>query len=321
MPKNESIPLTAAQADDFKLVHGIGPGIEARLHETGIRTYAQLSVMSPEMVVSVLGKMIGLSIQRVIDQDWVGQARALAAQKQPAADPDAEGGRQHYATFAVELLLDEDNSVRRTRTVYIQSKMEDTRAGWDPNRLLDFIIQQAGLETPRPDRFNLLQTEAPATVEAAKISEIPIQDNFSPLQAEAPTTIEPKKISGIPRLKPARIITGLETKHGRILGKDEPFEIILPFDLVDVNLPGHTEIEYKLNLNAKVLGVGSRLKLGEAQGTFELSKENEVSLKSQGLKEGVYRIQVDLTLNPSLLEPESPVMQIATMDGGLLQIY
>jgi hypothetical protein len=296
MPNNESAPLTAAQADDFKLVQGIGPGIEARLHAAGIRTYAQLAAISPEAVVSALGKVIGLTVKRVVDQDWVGQARVLAAQERPFADPDDKGGRQHYATFTVELLLDEDNTVRRTRSLCIQSEKEDTCAGWDPNRLFGFINQQAGLEAPHPDKFSPLQPEAPATVELAKIS-------------------------GIPRLQHTRIITDGETHHGRILGKDEPFEIILPFDLADLNLTGFPKIDFKLNLNAKALRGGARLKLGEAQGTFEPSKENEVTLKCPALDEGVYRINVDLALNPSLMESESQALQITTLDGGLLQIY
>jgi hypothetical protein len=296
MPNNVSATLNASQDDDFKVVQGIGPGFEARLNAAGIRTYAQLAAMSPETVVSMLGKVIGLTVKRVVDEDWVGQARMLAAQERALADPDAMGGRQHYATFTVELLLDEDNAVRRTHALCIQSEKEDTCAGWDPNRLLDFINNQAGLQAPH-------------------------MDEFSPLQPEAPATVEPAKVSGIPILKPTRIITDGGTHHGRILGKDEPFEIILPFDLADLNLSDLPKIDFKLNLNAKALKSGALLMLGEAQGTFELSKENEVTLKCPALDEGVYRIKVDLALNPSLMESESQALQITSLDGGLFLIY
>jgi hypothetical protein len=146
-------------------------------------------------------------------------------------------------------------------------------------------------------------------------------DEFSPLQPEAPATVEPAKVSGIPILKPTRIITDGGTHHGRILGKDEPFEIILPFDLADLNLSDLPRIDFKLNLNAKALKSGALLMLGEAQGTFELSKENEVTLKCPALDEGVYRIKVDLALNPSLMESESQALQITSLDGGLFLIY
>jgi hypothetical protein len=106
-----------------------------------------------------------------------------------------------------------------------------------------------------------------------------------------------------------------------MLGNDEPFEITLPFDLADVQSPGSQGIDFNLSLNAKKLRGGSRMKLGEAQGTFEPSLDSEVTLKCPGLKEGVYRMVVDLVLKPPLKEVGSQAEQVATLDGGLLQIY
>src|SRR5512142_1917015 len=108
----------ADTADDFKLIHGIGPGLEARLHSAGIFHYAQLAALSPEEVVLSLGNVIGLTVKRVEDQDWIGQAGKLAPVT-PSAGMTVKAGRQHYATFTVELLLDEGNDARRTRAVYI----------------------------------------------------------------------------------------------------------------------------------------------------------------------------------------------------------
>jgi hypothetical protein len=287
---------TTVQVDDFKLIHGIGTGLEARLHAAGIRTFARLAAMTPETIASALGHVTGLTVKRIVEQDWIGQARDLTPIKHPGnLDPDAEAERQHYATFTVELLLGEDNAVRRTRAVFIQAEKEDAWAGWDEKRLLGFLAQQAGLQTSAP---------------TSKSAPTPVEE---PAQ-------QPLKISGNPRLKPARI-TGRAAHEGHILGKDEPFEITLPFDLADVTLPGYSEIDFKLNLNAKALGGGSHLQLGEAQGRFEPSKENEVTLKCPGLNEGVYRIRVDLALNPPMMERGSRAVQMATLDGGLLQIY
>jgi hypothetical protein len=280
-------------ADDFKLIHGIGPGLDTRLHAAGIRTYAQMGEMSAEKIVSALGNVIGLTPQRIIDQDWTGQARRLAPLTQPAAqNPDATDLRQHYATFTLELLLDDRNGVRRTRAVFIQAEKEDAWAGWDEKRLAAFITQQAGLQTPAPE-----------------------EDNPS-ANTEIPKKPQPPKISGNPRLKPARI-----SGHGHILGKDEPFEITLPIDLEDVKLPGYSEVDFNLNLKAKELKAGADLQLGEAKGTFARAQENEVTLKCPGLKEGVYRIRVDLALKPPLMEAGSNVQQTTNLDGGLLQIY
>jgi hypothetical protein len=294
--KPQDTENTYTSADDFKVIHGIGPGIESRLHKAGVRSYAQLAALTPTEVVSALGTMIGMTVERVTDQDWIGQARELAPLNTPdKPDLDPQSGRQHYATFTVELLLDEANIVRRTRVVFFQADNEDAWAGWDEKRLVEFLVQHSAMQIQTP------------------ISKSP-QPSVEELAPSTP------QISGRPRLKPARV-TGLTAHQGRILGRDKPFEIILPFDLADVTLPGHSEIEFKLNLNAKALGRGSYIKLGEAQGRFEPSKENEVTLKCPALGEGVYRIRVDLALNPPMLNAASKGMQMSNLDGGLLRIY
>ncbi len=47
--------------------------------------------------------------------------------------------QSRYATFVVELLLDEHGNVRRTRVVHVQTGAEQRWAGWDQERLLVFL--------------------------------------------------------------------------------------------------------------------------------------------------------------------------------------
>jgi hypothetical protein len=47
---------------------------------------------------------------------------------------------QPYATYAVQLLLADDRSIRRTHVTHIQTQTEEAWPGWDEARLLDFII-------------------------------------------------------------------------------------------------------------------------------------------------------------------------------------
>src|SRR5205823_4327463 len=126
--------------------------VENRLYKAGILTFAQLAALSPgEIVAQVAGLA---SAERIIKQDWIGQARALAAR--PAAAPPVElpdhmgagSSSQHYATFAVELLLDENNHVNRTRVMHVQSGDEDLYLGWREPRLIEFLVQHAGLNSP-----------------------------------------------------------------------------------------------------------------------------------------------------------------------------
>jgi len=147
-PSDTVTPAT----DDFKRVTGIGLVTERRLHDAGILTFAQLGVMSPADIYALVRDIRGMSIERIAEQDWSGKALELAsesglAESHPSA---ASGGRQHYATFTVELLLDEDNNVRRTRVVHIQSEDEVPWPGWAERQMVEFIVQHAALRLPSP---------------------------------------------------------------------------------------------------------------------------------------------------------------------------
>jgi hypothetical protein len=64
--------------DDLKLINGIGPAVEKRLIGIGILTYAQLTALSPADIAAAVADLAGLSAERIIKQDWIGQARKLA---------------------------------------------------------------------------------------------------------------------------------------------------------------------------------------------------------------------------------------------------
>jgi hypothetical protein len=171
--------------DDFKLITGIKQGIERRLHNAGIMTYAQLAALSPDEIIERL-KLSGIAARNVNAQDWVGQAHDLATHMaaddtdapEPAT-PEAESaplitglaeqesataqpietqyveqdstGRQHYATFTVELLLGEESEVRRTRVKHIQEGEQETWAGWEDGRLVSFFVEHAALRQSAPE--------------------------------------------------------------------------------------------------------------------------------------------------------------------------
>lgn len=297
MTKNgsQATEMSLMQKDDFKLIHGIGPGIEKRLHAAGILTYAQLASMTPDQVVSALGNMIGLTKTRVIDQEWIENARELAATATPDELSDRIS-RQHYATFTVELLLDGENNVRRTRAVYIQADKEETWASWDEARLMSFFTQHGEL--------NLAQIEAPipGTIETSQM-------------------IEPSGLHGSLRLDKAHV-TPLQTgRPGRILARNQPFEINLAVDLTDLVMPPEANIGYAAQVFAKTLGVGSRQMIGETRGDFSSAEMIEMKVNNQGLSEGTYRIDIDLAISQLPLEPAGQPEMEVLLDGGLLKVF
>ncbi len=140
-------PALPAGADDFKLIHGIGPGIANRLYNAGINRFEELAARTPDEIAAIVADIAGMSAERIVKQDWIGQAHEFSNQpaaEQPTAEHDSSV-RQHYATFTIELLLDEHNNVRRTRAVHVQSGMKTTWAGWDQEQVSTFLIEQSGL--------------------------------------------------------------------------------------------------------------------------------------------------------------------------------
>src|SRR5436305_14403787 len=67
-------------ADDLKLINGIGPIVESRLRGVGIYTFTQLAALSPADIAAAVSDINGLTSERIIKQDWIRQAHKLSAQ-------------------------------------------------------------------------------------------------------------------------------------------------------------------------------------------------------------------------------------------------
>lgn len=71
--KAEAAP---AGADDLKLLSGVGPALEKKLHEAGVTSFAQIAAWTPEEVESFDEK---LSFKGRIEREgWIEQAKELA---------------------------------------------------------------------------------------------------------------------------------------------------------------------------------------------------------------------------------------------------
>ena len=76
----KAAPKAAAGADDLKLLSGVGPALEKKLHEAGVTSFAQIAAWGPEEIAEMDEK---LSFKGRIERDgWVEQATTLAAEKE-----------------------------------------------------------------------------------------------------------------------------------------------------------------------------------------------------------------------------------------------
>jgi hypothetical protein len=164
-PRGPRTSTPAGQAgDDFQQIQGIGAAIDGRLHDAGILTYQDLAALTPEQIAASLAGLAGLSPARIASQDWAGQAGRLAG---PAAPPLPSEPDQHYASFHIELLLDVDDSVRRTKVRHHQSGTDEAWAGWDEGRLLALLREHIPIMAPRQpaEAAGLRSSVAPAATE------------------------------------------------------------------------------------------------------------------------------------------------------------
>lgn len=70
--------LPKLQADDFKIIEGIGPGIERVLYQAGIKTYEDLSETTSEVIKDILTNA-GSRFQMHDPGTWPRQAALAAA--------------------------------------------------------------------------------------------------------------------------------------------------------------------------------------------------------------------------------------------------
>lgn len=284
-----------SQADDFKLIRGIKTGIENRLYKAGITTYAQLSALSPEEIIMAIGKLVGMTTEHVIEQDWIGQAYQLQSKREQAfvemQSHQTRAEHQHYATFTLELLLGNKNEVRRTRIMHLQGEAEETWAGWEEARVIDFIVNSSKL---------LLTTSEP------------VQSGHKSLKSPLP---------GIPRLEELMAIPISEDNPRHLLSADKPFGVRMILDLSEVSSPMEIPLEYSTTICAKRLGLNERIPIGEAKGSSMLEEKISIGIEKASLQKGVYRLEADIILKMLSEKVTSSSGITARLEGDLIQVY
>ena len=295
------------EMDDFKVFPGIGPGVENRLHAAGILTYQQLAALSPEDLARILSDMVGFSVERIVQQDWIGQARQMADEIQG----ERSTNQQHYAVFTLELLLDKENTVRRTRVMHVQSQQEETWAGWDDQRLIRYYVDLAGLNVKSPDVQDLRKDQEPMP------KEIP-QEHLARQRAVESL---PAQLSGRFHLLEMEADFQRPRTSRWMLPEDQPVIIRLKLDLSELETAGDIPLNYSAMVYSKELGTGSRLMVGSSSGRITPAVNNIIEIECQNLNRGIHRLDAFVTLAPQGREPKPDFDQVAFLDGGLYQVY
>lgn len=316
--------------DDFTQIRGIGPGIAHRLHNAGILRFTQLASLSPEEIVAAIGDLIGLTVERVEQQDWAGQARELSEIRyEPITDEN--GGHLHYATFTAELLLDEDNRVRRTRLVDVRAGNEDAWAGWDAERMTQFFTQHAGLhaDVQSADKLAMSGTASPADavteIEAKELA----PDAQSDMEAAGVVALDPPAVDKVQAVQqPGELeINRLDTLNSqtrlnqRVLPSDLPFTLSLILNLAQTGLLTEPELHLKATIQAKEISTGKRVLLAEWDEVHQPREDFDFSLQYPGLPTGIYRMEAAAVVHPVGREIPTSMYFTAFLEGEILQVF
>jgi len=167
-------------------------------------------------------------------------------------------GAQRIASFVVEVLLDEEGSVRRTSVLHVADNVQESWPSWEPQALVDFMAERSAAGSVRP------REQAPG-------------DSPDGLRLEdvAATSAEPD--GGLP-----------------LLVEGGAFEVQATLDPGASSTRG--PIEYQAVVHAKTIGASGRQTLGEARGQLGGGDRARLRLPARAPAPGLYRLEVDVTL-------------------------
>jgi hypothetical protein len=152
--------------DDFQRnIKGIGKSVTQALYNLGVRTYADLANHSPGTLAELLkSKVAFVSEQRILKDDWIGQARKLAEAQAGASPPSTSehqtgsagvrgageaptppGGWEEVANFFISFGRIRGEEGLSTKSYHSETGNEKVWQGIAVNQLAQWMLDQADL--------------------------------------------------------------------------------------------------------------------------------------------------------------------------------
>ena len=72
----KAIAEVPARQDDLKLISGVGPGLERKLKDAGITSFAQIVALTDAEIADLEANVVKF-VGRIKRDDWIGQAQQL----------------------------------------------------------------------------------------------------------------------------------------------------------------------------------------------------------------------------------------------------
>jgi predicted flap endonuclease-1-like 5' DNA nuclease len=304
VPDNPRHHDDVAGADDLTRIGGIGSKIADRLYAAGILTYADLASRSADEISKLLTDVSGLSAGRL--DSWRDQARELAAEAAQAAPASsaaevphgAASDGQHYESFLVRVLLNEDGSVRRTMAQHIRTGAERHWPGLERQALPEFIETAIG-------------SAAPSSTAAATESS---SDRAQQANAthDAPTAPVPVH-SALAWPGPVGLVSPAAlTVEPAMLRAADPFTMTMIIELPELASHGD-RLAYSAVIVARPMAGGPKRTVAESDGLLATASPT-ITVYGAGLPSGAYWLDGAV----SLREPgRDHPMHLAVLAEGL----
>jgi Helix-hairpin-helix domain len=286
------------EATDLRRIAGIGTSMERTLRESGVGTLGDLADRPTDELAEITGKS-----ERTV-REWQARARELAAGKEPGP---IERDRQRSETFTVEVLLNEDDTVRYVRAEHVYTQADHARedraetTSWSDWRtaeqeLTGFLEEHAGLAVHAPEPQ---PTAEEREAQPAELQAVPGEPTAPPGPVAPPGPIAAESPPAEHRIRQLAAMPSLPGPGGVIPSANTPFTLRLPVDLTRLRLAGAGRLEYQATVVAKRLGRPRRQVVGGATGAVdaEAGGRFDAVVRCEGLPAGTYRLEAALRLD------------------------
>jgi hypothetical protein len=290
-----------SEATDLRRIAGIGTATERTLRESGVRTLEDLAGRPADELAGITGKS-----QRAV-REWQDRARELAAaaeEPRPTEPTPTEPDRQRSETFTVEVLLNENGTVRYVRAEHLYTQERHARedraetTSWSDWRtaeheLARFLKEHSGLAT---------QAGEPEPVDGEP--------------AAPPVPAATRSAPAGHRIRQLAVVPSLAGPGGVMPGEGTPFTLRLPVTLAQLGLAPEGSLDYQAMVVAKRLGQPLRQVVGKATGTAGANDDGgfDVLVTCEGLPAGTYRLEAVLRLRGA------GEHVVALLDNALMEI-
>jgi hypothetical protein len=200
----------------------------------------------------------------------------------PGHGGTAAGNGQHYESFIVRVLLNDDGSIRDTRMEHIGTGEVKRWAGWEHGAMLGFIKEAAAPPAP-PALLAAPVGPLDAEPHPESVSESVIESSAAgsaDVDASPPGLIAP-----VARLRPDRTV----------LRAAQPFGVTLSLDLTTV-APQSEGLIYSAAIIARQLAGGSGRTLASPRGLLKAAGTTTISIDTEGLPPGIYLLEAAVSL-------------------------